>query len=542
MIKKFFVVLFLLYSSLSFSQSDEFVFLFDNSGSMSGYYRETASTYKSFCKTLIKNSVSADDYLKIFLFSKSDPKRSLISPKEIYEGSGKDFISSNFDNDFRLMRASDGDFGTTDLIEALEKAESSFKSGAGIIWLVTDNINDNSGSGDSSFANTLEFYKKIRNSEKIRKILMYPIPEKVTEAGYTSFGYVAYGMVWSEKSLSQTQLDYYDKIIQGTGIKQKAITLKPLDVGTLMLVPEVTKSKISPAKLYFDGKSLKGFDFSEGENIKETFSGLSLKSRLYPYIIKSARLDVRLENFESSDYSVKSIGTQKISPSAVSNVSPEGEVKGFTVIFDMPEVSPKFSLNTIFKDEFIIKGDLVLEVSNVDIFLDENYTDNFKQLFALQTVPEIFKPVLKDKKIITLIPLEIKIKYGSWRLFVLIGLILAVIIIIILILFLILKRKCFTLLIDDKEYLDFCINSLSSSSLLYNGNLIGSLGKSLSGKIYVEYPKNSEHRGKRVFLSENLPVFFDYEDDNFTKKEISVMLTKKNDSSIIDDNSADNFY
>ena len=100
---------------------------------------------------------------------------------------------------------------------------------------------------------------------------------------------------------------------------------------------------ITPRKLY------KQFGFEEGEKVQQVFSDLALKSNLYPYIIRSASLDVRLENFSSSDYSVKSLGTQKINPSTVSNVSPEGEVKGFSVTFNMPEITPSFSFNTIFK-------------------------------------------------------------------------------------------------------------------------------------------------------------------------------------------------
>ncbi|HAY33059.1 MAG TPA: hypothetical protein DCY06_02895, partial [Bacteroidetes bacterium] len=73
--------------------------------------------------------------------------------------------------------------------------------------------------------------------------------------------------------------------------------------------------------------------------------------------------------------------------------------------------------------DFTIGGDLILEVSQVDILLDENYVNRFRELFALQSVPEIFQPVLKDKKIITKIPLEIRMRYGPWRLFVLIGMI-----------------------------------------------------------------------------------------------------------------------
>ena len=385
--KKFILVLVLvcLLSPLFLLAQDknEYIFLLDNSGSMSGYYRETNSAFKIFCKAVIKNSVKPNDYANVYLFAKSDAKRGLASPKNIFSGSGKDFIADQLNDKLTMMRATDGGFGTTDLIEALDKSIANIKGETAIIWLITDNINDNSGSGDSSYFNTLEYYKRLRNDENIKKVLLYPIPEKIVEAGYQSNGYVVYGIVYSKKTMDQKSIDEYDKILRGIGIKQRPITLKPLDIGTIVLNPKITQSKIVPGKLFYDGKVLRGYDFQESEKIKETFSDLSLKSNLFPYIIKSAKLDVKLDNFKSSDYSVKTLGTQTITPSTVSNVSPEGEVKGFSVLFDMPEISPKFSFNTIFKEDFTVGGNLVLEVTNVDILLDENYVNSFKELSLL---------------------------------------------------------------------------------------------------------------------------------------------------------------
>lgn len=529
--KKFFVILAAIISislSLSYAQTqNEHVFLIDNSGSMSGYYREANSAFKIFCKAMIKNAVKQDDYASVYLFTKTDSKRALTSPKNIFSGNGKELVADQLTDKFTLMRANDGGFGTTDLIEALDKSIAKIKGHSAVIWLITDNINDNSGSGDSSYFNTLEYYKRLRNDDNIRKVLLYPIPEKIVEAGYESNGYVVYGIVYSKSELYQTQLEEYDKLIRGIGIKQKPITLKPLDIGTIVLIPKISQSKIVPGKLYYDGKFLRGFDFQESEKIKETFSDLSLKSNLFPYIIRSAKLNVKLDDFKSSDYSVKSLGTQTITPSSVSNVSPEGEVKGFSVLFDMPEISPTFSFNTIFKEDFTVGGNLVLEVTNVDILLDENYINSFKQLFALQTIPEIFKPVLKDKKIQTYIPLEIRIKYGAWRLFVLIGLILLFAALLLIPAILLLKKKCFTIVVNDREEQSLCLNSLSSFSV-YSGDSVnlGTLKKTVGGAIRFSCSKFTTTPGKLILLVEGLPVTIETEDDNFRKSSYTLLLKK----------------
>lgn len=531
--KKIIAVLLILFVSDVFAQKEnQFIFLIDNSGSMSPYYRQSQSSFRIFCKALMKNSVKKDDNADVMLFTKTDPKRGISSPKVLFSGKADALIPDEVMSKFNLTTGKDNMTGTTDLIEALDKGIAAVKGNTGIIWLITDNINDNSGSGDSSYVNTLEYYKKLRTDSRIQKILLFPIPEVLTEGADTAKGYMAYGIVYSKNILSQQDLEYYDGILRGVGIKQKAITLKPLDIGTIVLKPRITQSRITEGKLFYDGSMLRGYGFEEGEKVKETFNDLSLKSNLYPYIIRSARLNVGLEKFTSSDYSVKSLGTQTISPSTVSNVSPEGEVTGFSVIFNLPEITPNFSFNTIFKEDFTIGGDLVLDVSDVDILLDQNYVNNFRELFALQSVPEIFQPVLKDKKIITKIPLEIRMKYGPWRLFVLIGLIALLAGILIAFIFLLLKKKCFTLIIDNSNEQDICLGGVSSYSVSHNmSGELGVIKKSLFGDLSFIYSKNTSAPGTKVKLTDEIPIEVQYEEDGIRTKSMTLMIRKTDKSS-----------
>lgn len=532
--KKFTVILIILFASEVFAQKEnQFVFLFDNSGSMWSYYRQPQSTFRLFCKTLIKNSVKKDDKADVMLFTKTDAKRGITSPKVLFSGNADALIPEEIMNKFNLMTGNDDRTGTTDLIEAIDKGIAAIKGNTGIIWLITDNINDNSGSGDSSYMNTLEYYKKLRTDSRIQKILLFPIPEVLTDGTDTSKGYMAYGIVYSKNNLSQQDLEYYDGVLRGVGIRQKAITLKPLDIGTIVLKPKITQSRITEGKLFYDGSMLRGYGFEEGEKVKETFNDLSLKSNLYPYIIRSAKLNVGLEKFTSSDYSVKSLGTQTISPSTVSNVSPEGEVTGFSVIFNLPEITPNFSFNTIFKEDFTIGGDLVLDVSDVDILLDQSYVNNFRELFALQSVPEIFQPVLKDKKIVTKIPLEIRMKYGPWRLFVLIGLIALMLGIVAALIYLLLKKRCFTLITDNSNEQDICLGGMSSYSVSHNmSGELGVIKKSLTGDLSFIYSKNTTTPGAKVKLTEEIPVEVQYEEDGLRTQSVSLMIRKSDKSSV----------
>jgi hypothetical protein len=193
------MLLFVVSANVYSQQSNQFIFLFDNSGSMSGYYREPNSSFKLFSKALIRNSVKRGDVVDIMLFSKTEKDRGMESPKVLYEGNADGLVLERVMREFKMMRAKDGDLGRTDLIEALDKGIAKIDSDIGIIWLITDNINDNSGSGDKSYLNTLKFYERLRQDNNIRKILLYPIPETIKEEEETSKGYVVYGIRYSEK-------------------------------------------------------------------------------------------------------------------------------------------------------------------------------------------------------------------------------------------------------------------------------------------------------------------------------------------------------
>ena len=66
--KKLLALLFLI-SLLSESVAQtNYSFLFDNSGSMLGYYGDKNSTFKMFAKALIKNSIGEKDNVSVYLF------------------------------------------------------------------------------------------------------------------------------------------------------------------------------------------------------------------------------------------------------------------------------------------------------------------------------------------------------------------------------------------------------------------------------------------------------------------------------------------
>jgi hypothetical protein len=123
-------------------------------------------------------------------------------------------------------------------------------------------------------------------------------------------------------------------------------------------------------------------------------------------------------------------------------------------------------------------------------------------------------------------------KYGPWRLFVLIGLIAALVIIVIVLIVLILKKKCFTLVIDNVEQQDICLGAFSSYTVSsYSIPDLGKITKSLFGDFSFTYSKNTTTPGITVKLVEDLPVEIEYEEENYKKNSVSLMIKKTERSS-----------
>ena len=208
----------------------------------------------------------------------------------------------------------------------------------------------------------------------------------------------------------------------------------------------------------------------------------------------------------------------------------------------MPEITPTFSFNTIFKEDFSVGGNLVLEVSQVDILLDESYMNTFRELFALQSVPEIFKPILKDKKIVTQIPLEI-MKYGPWRLFVLIGIIVIIGAIIFIFVYLLLKKKSIAVILDNSEETSISLSFLSSYPVSKDYSFeLGKIKKSLFGDIKFTYSKFTSTPGIAIKLSEGVPVTIDYEDENMRKINVTLMIKSTVEKKEFREADKSNFY
>jgi len=118
------------------------------------------------------------------------------------------------------------------------------------------------------------------------------------------------------------------------------------------------------------------------------------------------------------------------------------------------------------------------------------------------------------KKILTYIPLEIRIKYGAWRLFALIGMIVLLLIILLIPAYLFLKKICFTVVVNDREEQSICLNALKSYDVYTeDSENLGFIKKGVSGALSFTFSKFTVTPSKTVNLTEGLPVSVEIEDE-----------------------------
>jgi len=125
-------------------------------------------------------------------------------------------------------------------------------------------------------------------------------------------------------------------------------------------------------------------------------------------------------------------------------------------------------------------------------------------------------------------------KYGPWRLFVLISLIVVILLIVILLIYLLLKKLSFELKINNDETSLVTISSLNSYSMSHNYSMeLGKFKKSISGRLKFTYSKFTDTPNKTVDISEGIPYDITYTNADMNQEKIvfSINFANKNKKS-----------
>jgi hypothetical protein len=98
--------------------------------------------------------------------------------------------------------------------------------------------------------------------------------------------------------------------------------------------------------------------------------------------------------------------------------------------------------------------------------------------------------------------------------------------------YLFLKKKCFTVVVNDREEQSVCLNALKSYDVYSEDSQnLGSIKKSVSGAISFTCSKFTVTPSKSVNLIEGLPVQVEIEDEGYRKTSYTIVLKKSENNS-----------
>lgn len=371
------------------SEPTKHVVLIDGSGSMEDdqdkIYLYSTEKVKALVTQLlaVEGAFAAQDQLALGIFSKADQGRGLQSPIWVYEGTVAGFRANQ--PDLKPIR------GWTDLVGSLDAGVAKMKGHTGpqLLWLLTDNIDQESDETDS----TERFYESLAQRSDLNRIYVFPV-----DVGEPRRGLVLYSMVRlrSEKARPQddARLDQAVAAINGSPLKPQlgdgGFLVRPLSdqglkVEVVDFVPERRPGTEIQWKLNAETGQLIVAGYDEGTPVRGQLT-IRLTSLLPALKIADAKITATIANLASPDFSLPEVVTQKITPTKVS-LEP-GQVAEYVVDLAIEPPSLIFSAlknpMAALQDFGEIRADLQLVVSDVTYVAIQ--PDRF---FKVQRIPEI---------------------------------------------------------------------------------------------------------------------------------------------------------
>lgn len=386
------------------------VFLVQNSGWMEPFYSDPASPFKPLVAELALAVARPGDALVLAAFNQSQPNAP--SPRALLSatvgGGTREQVRQALAG-LDTARKPGGALADTDLGEAVGAAMSQALGGRdGIVWLVTNNRNSPNNDQATAQRNR-EFYQLIHGGQggAIRTALAFPLRMQVEGRHYRANGLMIYAFAIGAGGKAAL-----DRLLESGSVRQ-VITepparLKPLDRDTVRLVPR----KVGNAP---------GVDFAIGANgvlradIAPDAAAPSakidwhLENTMYPYTIVSATLSAR-SKLGGEDRPVSLGGTR------VRNLAPgKPEPLASTLQLPVAQLPGKWSMEAFQAagSAYVLPGAIELHLADQKLALSQGFRERMATLFPGDPLPEIFTPPASIQASTAVLPLEVRVHYGS---------------------------------------------------------------------------------------------------------------------------------
>ena len=384
------------------------VFLVQNSGWMEPFYSDPASPFKPLVAELALAVARPGDALVLAAFNQSQPNAP--SPRAL--------VSSTVGKDTRAevrqalaaldtARKPGGALADTDLGEAVSAAMTQALGGKdGIVWLVTNNRNSPNNDQATAQRNR-EFYQLIHGGERIRTALAFPLRMQVQGRHYRANGLMIYAFAIGAGGKAAL-----DSLLASGSVRQ-VITepparLKPLDRDTVRLVPR--KVGNAPGVEFAIGENgVLRADIAPDATSPNARIDWHLENTMYPYTIASATLSARSKlGAENRPVTLASTRVRDLAPGKPVPLAS-------TLQLPVAQLPGKWSLEAFRAagSAYVLPGAIEVHLADQKLVLSQGFRERMAALFPGDPLPEIFTPPSAIEASTAVLPLEVRVHYGS---------------------------------------------------------------------------------------------------------------------------------
>lgn len=396
------------------------VFLVQNSGWMEPFYSDPQSPFKPLVTELALAVAQPGDSLVLAAFNQSQPNapspRALLSAK-VGKGTRAEVTRALAGLD--TARKPGGALADTDLGEAVDAAMRQALGGRdGIVWLVTNNRNSPNNDQATAQRNR-EFYQLIHNGGAIRTALAFPLRMRVQGQHYRANGLMIYAFAIGAQGKAAL-----DRLLATGGVKriitEPPARLKPLDRDTVRLVPR--KVQDAPGVRFAIGAdgALRA-DIAPDAAAPSAKIAWHLENTMYPYTIVGATLSAR--STLGGEQRAVTLGTTRVNALAPGKPVPLAS----TLQLPVAQLPGKWSMEAFRSagSAYVLPGTIEVHLADQQLALSQGFRERMAELFPGDPLPEIFTPPASIQASSAVLPLDVRVHYGSGPLFVAGGALLA---------------------------------------------------------------------------------------------------------------------
>ncbi|WP_439545054.1 hypothetical protein [Sandarakinorhabdus sp.] len=396
------------------------VFLIQNSGWMEPFYSDPQSRFRVLVGALIAQSAPVGSPIVVATFNRSGQAPGIESPQVIYAGPNDPKLVRERIADISIPRKPGGAYVDSDFEEALGKGATRLLRGRpGVIWFVSNNQNAPDGISDGWQNRSEAFTRLLMEAPQFSRVYAHPVRNEVESVQFgRREGFIFYAIAYGKRAGP-----ILDELVAKAGMRtvlgSPLARLRPLDRLTTRFVIDGASQSLSSER---DWIKISGDGAAKTLRLKGR-----VENRLYPFVIRKARLDLAFRVAPSQP----GLETLRVSADtrALANVPALGRSGPVTITLELPAVPIEGLMTT----ERRASGVLTLQLSDIDYEWDRDFLDRLSaipasgvlsekaqtQLVASQ-LPQVFVEPLKVRTSRSDVRLQLIVQRSLWWLWLVI--------------------------------------------------------------------------------------------------------------------------